>query len=137
MNERMTGLKGSPMRDLFKQMHKLRLPSIMFGCDLDFVIIEKNPDCIVAFIDLKTVGEGVTFAEVIAYNKLLAQAPLYLLYAAGEEEIERGKFLIHRYLGGNRGPNPPTIKSVFCAEIGDWNEYRLWEMELRQASKGL
>lgn len=135
MTRRMNRLKGSPLRDLFKQQHKRMLPSTMFGCDLDFVIVEKNPDCIVAFVDLKVVGEEVTFTEVIAYNKLLTQAPLYLLYAADESAIERGEFLIHQYLGGNRGPNPPSIQTVFCAEIAGWGEYRQWEQSLRNASK--
>lgn len=134
-SEHTAGLKGSPLRDLLKQLHKSKLPATMFGCDLDFVITEKNPDCIVAFLDLKRAGEAVTFAEVIVYNRLLAQAPLYLIYAASEEALETGVFVIHRYLGGNRGPNPPTIRSELYARVDSWEEYRRWEQALRDASK--
>jgi hypothetical protein len=135
MNDRMRQLKGSPLRDLFKLLHKRKLPSTMFGCDLDFVIVEKNPDCIIAFLDVKVLDEGVTFSEVIAYNKLLAQAPLYLLYTAGETTMEQGEFKIFQYVGGNRGPNPPAVNMRFCTEIANWNEYRQWEQGLRDASK--
>lgn len=128
-------LKGSPLRDLFKQLHKARLPGHMSGCDLDFVIVEKNPDCIVAFKDVKRVGEAVTFAEVIAYNQLLRIAPLYLLYTAGEEALTAGQFEVRRYLGGNRGPNPPTIRTELYARLDSWADYRLWEQALRAASK--
>jgi len=135
MGERTAGLKGSPLRDLYKQLHKARLPGHMTGCDLDFVIVEKNPDVIVAFKDVKRQGEGVTFAEVIAYNALLGVAPLYLLYTAGEEALEAGRFEIRRYLGGNRGPNPPTIRTQAEAQVGSWAEYARWEQGLRDAAK--
>lgn len=100
---RMQGLKGSPLRDQFKALHKSELPSHMTGCDLDFMIVEKNPDGIVAFMDVKRPGENVTFAEVIGYNALRKVAPLYLLYVNGPEALEAGRFEVQRYLGGNRG----------------------------------
>lgn len=135
MGDRTAGLKGSPLRDLYKQLHKSQLPSHMTGCDLDFVIVEKNPDIIVAFKDIKRVREGVTFAEVIAYNALLSVAPLFLLYTAGEDALEAGRFEIQRYLGGNRGPNPPTIRTEFAARTASWSEYARWEQGLRDAAK--
>lgn len=134
-SEATAALKGSPLRDLYKQLHKSRLPGHMTGCDLDFVIVEKNPDCIVAFKDVKRVGEPVTYAEVIAYNRLKDVAPLYLLYTAGEEALAAGRFDIYRYLGGNRGPNPPTIRTELYGRIDSWGEYRRWEQALRDASK--
>lgn len=134
MDERTTALRGSPLRDLYKQLHKQRLPASMFGCDLDFVITEKNPDCIVAFVDMKRPGELVTFAEVIVYNQLLRLAPLYLLYA-NEDALGEGRFEIRRYLGGNRGPNPPTIRSELYGRVDNWLEYRRWEQALRDATK--
>ncbi len=135
MDERAAGLKGSPLRDRFKQLHKERLPSHMTGCDLDFAIVEKNPDCIVAFKDVKRVGEAVTFAEVIAYNWLLRLAPVFLLYTAGPEALEAGRFEVRRYLGGNRGPNPPTIATELVARLASWEQYREWEQALRDATK--
>ena len=132
---RTQALKGSPLRDLFKALHKSELPRHMTGCDLDFVIVEKNPDCIVAFMDVKRPGETVTFAEVIGYNALLRVAPLYLLFTAGEEALTAGRFEVHRYLGGNRGPNPPTVKKELYARLGSWDDFRRWEQALRDATK--
>lgn len=134
-SEATAALKGSPLRDLYKQLHKSELPGHMVGCDLDFVLVEKNPDCVVAFLDVKRHGEAVTFAEVIAYNRMLVVAPLYLLYTAGPEAMEAGRFDIYRYLGGNRGPNPPTIQMELYGRVGSWGEYRRWEQALRDASK--
>lgn len=136
MDGRTAALKGSPLRDLFKQLHKSELPRHMTGCDLDFVIVEKNPDCIVAFYDLKRTGEAVTFAEVIGYNALLRVAPLYLLFTAGPEALEAGRFEVQRYLGGNRGPNPPTVRTELHARLASWDEFCGWEQGLRDASKG-
>ena len=132
---RTQGLRGSPLRDLFKALHKSELPRHMTGCDLDFVIVEKNPDCIVAFMDVKRPGEAVTFAEVIGYNALLAVAPLYLLFVAGEEALTAGRFEVRRYLGGNRGPNPPTIQTELHGRLGSWEEFGRWEQGLRDGSK--
>ncbi len=136
MDERTAGLRGSPLRDQFKALHKSELPGHMTGCDLDFMIVEKNPDGIVAFMDVKRPGENVTFAEVIGYNALLRIAPLYLLYTNGPEALEAGRFEVQRYLGGNRGPNPPTIRTELYARLNSWEEFRRWEQALRDGSKG-
>jgi hypothetical protein len=135
MDARMRELKGSPLRDLFKHQHKRKLRSTMFGCDLDFVIAEKNPDCIVAFVDLKRFDEDVTFTEVIVYNQLIKVAPLYLVCADSHEAVEMGMFSIARYLGGNRGPQPPVVKLEHCTQVSDWQEYSSWEQGLRDATK--
>lgn len=132
---RTQALRGSPLRDLFKALHKSELPRHMTGCDLDFVIVEKNPDCIVAFYDLKRAGEAVTFAEVIGYNALLREAPLFLLYVAGEEALAAGRFEVHQYLGGNRGPNPPTVRTELVVCLRSWEGFRRWEQALRDGSK--
>lgn len=134
-DERMQGLRGSPLRDLFKQLHKSMLPGHMTGCDVDFVIVEKNPDCVVAYFDLKRTGEGVTFAEVIAYNELIKQAPLYLLYTGGPEALEAGRFEVYQYLGGNRGPNPPAVVTELVGRLVNWEQFSLWEQGLRDGSK--
>lgn len=135
-DERQASLKGSALNDLFKQLHKSNLPAHMVGCDLDFVIVEKNPDCTPAVIDIKRTGEKVTFAEVIAYNVEIRRGrAVYLVYADDEAAIRAGRFLVHRYLGGNRGPTPPTIRSELYARIDNWEEYRRWEQEIRNATK--
>jgi hypothetical protein len=135
MNDRMRALKGSPLRDLFKQLHKEMLPGHMTGCDLDFMIVEKNPDCIAAFVDFKKVGERLTYAEAIAYNELLRVAPLYLIYAAGETAIKGGQFEMWQFLSADRGPDIPAVEKVFCARSANWTEYGHWEQSLRAASK--
>ncbi len=134
-DERMQSLKGSPLRDLFKALHKSELPRHMTGCDVDFVIVEKNPDVVVAFMDVKRPGEAVTFAEVIAYNTLLKQAPLYLLYTNGPEALEAGRFEVYQYLGGDRGPNPPTVAREPAARLASGEELGRWEQGLRDERK--
>ncbi len=135
MNDRTANQKGSTLNDLIKLLHKLRLPPHMFGCDVDLMIVEKNPDCIVAFKDFKRIGEQVTFSEVIAYNQLMKVAPIYLIYAGSEQDAQNGVLTVYRYLGGNRGPNPPTIRMELYARLQSWEEYRRWEQELRNATK--
>ena len=34
--------KGSPSRDLFKQLHKANLPAYMFACDVDLRLVERS-----------------------------------------------------------------------------------------------
>lgn len=135
MDESTIKLKGSPLRDLFKQLHKKELKRHMFGCDLDFVIVEKNPDVIVAFFDVKVLGEEVTFTEVIAYNKLLKIAPLYLLYTSGEYGLMVGEFEVFKYLGGDRWPNPPIVQTEHMGTITSWRQFESWEQRMRDAAK--
>lgn len=137
MNDATRGLQGSALNDLFKQLHKSNLPPHMVGCDLDFVIVEKNPDCTPAVIDIKRFGENVTFAEAIAYNTEIRQGrAVYLVYVENEAALRGGRFIIHRYLGGDRGPNPPRIRTELYARLDSWEDYRRWEQEIRNATKG-
>lgn len=135
MGESGRALQGSSLNDVFKNLHKRYLAPHMVGCDLDFVIVEKNPDCIVAFKDIKRLGEPVTFTEVITYNVLMKVAPVYLLYADGEEGVNAGQFTIHRYFGGDRRPNPPTIRTRLWRQTANWEEFARWEQDMRDNSK--
>lgn len=127
MNKR--DLKGSPLRDAFKHWHKQSLPRAFYGCDVDYLIIEKAPPGIVAVLDFKHPLDTISFTEVIAYNTWLKVGiPVYIV-----ESSDLVKWTIKRYVGGDEKPQPPEacVQVVRVCESGD--AYRTWEGELRQA----
>jgi len=122
-------LKGSPSRDAFKHWHK-RLPGYFYACDLDFVLVSKEPPGIIAVLDYKQPGDKVTFAEVLAYNALLQQdIPLFIV--SGREELGFERLKIYRYNGGNWKPEPPDIDKELIMETHTRQEFADWEAELR------
>lgn len=124
-------LKGSESRDQFKYLHK-KLDKKFYACDIDFVLVDKYPFRIVAFLDYKGRFEKVTFSEVIAYNYLLTIAPLYIIRS---RDVETGPFDIWSYLGGDPQPEPPVIKDELVRQCESWNDLGEWEHELRLNSR--
>ncbi len=114
---------------MFKRLHK-NLASNFYGLDVDFCCVEKRPAGIAAFIDYKTPWEAITFSEVIAYNDLMALAPVYVIRAA---DPERGPFQVFEYLGGDFKPDPPVVKLEFRANCKDWLALGTWEAMARTA----
>ncbi len=121
------GLEGAPRRDRWKRLHK-DLARNLYGCDIDFVIVEKAPPGIVAFVDYKRRGETVTFAEVIAYNDLIQRAPLFLVIG---NDPDSGEFEVRQYLAGDWRPEPPEVTTVHKAHCANWADYGRWESHLR------
>ncbi len=120
-------LKGSPSRDTFKLMHKQTHPR-HFGCDLDFVCIQKYPfPDIVCWLDFKTAEDNVTFAESIAYNSLVLRG-LRGFIVCGDPQL--GAFDIFEYIGGHH--LGPTWSQNFVAHVADWEQYQKWESDLRK-----
>ena len=117
MSDGRRAVKGSPTRDKFKQLHKSRLPSYMFACDIDLRWIEKNPYGVVAELDLK-VGprDAVTFTEVIGYN-------------------DAYRFTVREYLGGDPGPNPVIVRYGEEFLIDGFAEFARWQAAEREAWK--
>lgn len=127
MDERTMLQTGSSSRDDFKQRHK-RLDKTLYACDLDFVLIAKTPvPDIVAAIDYKQHGDGISFSEVIAYNSLIRRGiPVFIVSG----EAASGAFIIHEYLGGHHG-KPTSRLSEICRTSG-WSEFEEWELTLRR-----
>lgn len=130
MNKR--DLKGSPLRDAFKLWHKQQLPRSFYGCDVDYLVIEKSPPGIVAALDFKHPLDTISFTEVIAYNAWLRVGiPVYIV-----ESEDLVKWTIKQYLGGNERPDPPEVwlQVVCCC----WNKdaYQTWENGLRSQWRG-
>jgi len=133
MDDGLRGQMGSAARDLFRALHKTELSAHMFGCDLDFVWIEKNPWMVTAGVDIKLIGDTVTVIEVAFYNEWTQRiAPLYLLYAESSDAIREGRFKICRYLTGDPGPNPPTFAEKYICDTGNWAELGEWQSKLRE-----
>lgn len=129
MDEIIKNLQGSWRNDLFKKLHK-QINKNYWACDIDFCLVEKKPNArIIAFLDMKYVGEKVTFSEVIAYNSLIKTANLYVVYA---KDIVKGVFDIWQYDGGDWHPEPPIIKAHKIREIKNWIDFEEWEKELRK-----
>lgn len=136
MDEGLRSKNGSAARDLFRFLHKNKLAPHMFGGDLDFVWIEKNPFKVVAGIDLKLAGDGTTFVEVILYNEWIEHvAPLFLVFAESQEAIEQGAFTIFRYDGGDPRPAPPTVTMAEVCRTATWEEFGEWQQRVRRYVK--
>lgn len=137
MDDELRNRSGSSSRDYFRLLHKKRLPAHMFGVDLDFVWVEKNPHMVIAGVDIKLIGDGITFTEVILYNEWIAQfAPLYLIYAKSRGAIAKGAFSIYRYESGNPGPEPPIVQKRLVKTVANWREFGEWQQALRDYVKG-
>jgi len=129
MDNNKKSLKGSPSRDMFKQMHKT-LPGRFYACDIDFVLVENRPPYIIAFLDFKLPYDSVTFAEVLAYNTLSTIAPVYIVESPNPE---RGPFSIRRYLNGviKAYPTKPVITLGEAETYHDWEAFGKWERSVR------
>ena len=127
-------IKGSASRDNFKFWYKTPpMPGRFYALDLDFILIEKNPNRIVAFLDYKRPGDRVSFSECIAYNVLLAIAPVYIIEAEEVPKMTR----ILRFVGGDSRPDPPVVCLVPDAIINDTNRWIAWESKIRQQGRGV
>ena len=132
MNNDLRLLKGSPSRDIFKQMHKT-LHRSFYACDIDFVLVGNRPHRpagIIAFLDFKLPQDKVTFSEVLAYNDLLKIAPVYIIESPNPET---GPFAIRRFLSGviNRYPAKPSIALDNAEMCCDWEAFEVWERKIR------
>lgn len=104
-----------------------------YACDLDFVLVEKYPFRIVAFLDFKKPFESITFAEVIGYNALSPVAPIYIVRS---RDPENGPFSITRFICGDPKPDPPVVEELPIASCETWEEYGASEKDLRQLKIG-
>lgn len=128
-------LIGSPARDAFKHWHKTYGPKNAYGCDVDFLFVEKFPPGIAAGIDYKQPGDTIGFSEIIAYNAFLdAGIPMFIVESHWVKDGDRNfeQFSIFQYVGGDFRPNPPipyfkTIKTK-CSATDYWD----WEMGVRR-----
>lgn len=127
MDEQKQKLKGSPLRDEFKQRHKL-LRRDLYVADIDLMLVSK-PQGITGFIDLKRFAEPLTFAEVLAYNHLLKVGFRVFIVVAYSSSLD--KFDIQEYLGGNWQPKPPPVKLKALHAGLDWKGYERWEVYQR------
>ena len=128
MDDSKKNLTGSPLRDTFKQLHKANCERSFYACDLDFILVRKVPEGILAFIDYKRINELITFSEVLAYNGLVLVAPLYIIRSITPE---KGPFTIDRYLSGDWRPEPPIALVKRMVILKDWAALNLWEGTLR------
>lgn len=135
MNRHTRQQQGSPARDTFKYLHKTLLPRSFFACDVDLLLVEKNPFMITAAIDFKLPNDRITFTEVIAYNEFIKRGlPVYVVTAAGEITAEQ-RFGVSRYLGGDPIPTVPTTKLKPVCRGVSWDGLALWERALRRQRK--
>ncbi len=122
-------LKGSESRDTYKQMHKIKTSKYFYACDVDFVLVAKNPEGIIAFQDFKKPNDRITFAEVLAYNDLLKLAPVYIVVS---DDPENGPFVVKEYIEGDWSPEPPKVELKEIYRCDDWDGLNEWEEKLRE-----
>jgi hypothetical protein len=120
-------LKGSLSRDTFKHMHKQTHPQ-HFGCDLDFVCVQKYPHPDIAFwIDYKGANDKVTFSEAIAYNAMVIRGIRGFIVCG---DPQAGCFDIYEFIGGHH--SGPTWSQPFVCHVSSWDEYHNWEAAIRK-----
>ena len=127
MDDSKKQLQGSESRDIFKRYHK-HINKLCYCIDADLVLVEKDPEGIVAYIDFKKPKDSVTFAEALAYNEWAKTKPVYIVEA---DSPERGPFSIRQYLRANWRPNPPVVEWGDTVLVANWSEYEQWELEIR------
>ncbi len=78
-------LKGSKHNSEFKYQHKQRenyesddLYEKAYGCDIDFIEIRNGE--IVCFLNIKRIGDQLTYIERVAYMRLKKIAPVFLIF---------------------------------------------------------
>ena len=119
-------IKGSDSRDHFKFMHKQSHPG-HYACDLDFVLVRKDPDGIVALLDYKSRLDEVTFSEVVTFNDFINRGiPVYIIVG----DAYAGCFEILRYMGGNKLKPRYTLKSLCRTQC--WEDFHKWESAIRE-----
>jgi len=131
LDEAKQNLKGSPSRDTFKFMHK-KLSRRLYGCDLDYICVDKYPYRIVCFYDYKSQYEAITFSEVIAFNVLKDLVPVFIVRSRNPET---GPFVIFKYEGGDPSPEPPTYSLTLLRQCETWVDFQQWEEQIRLESK--
>ena len=120
-------LKGSPSRDLFKQMHK-RTDRRHYATDIDLAMILKYPWPHMPFyVDHKNHNEPLTFAEVVAYNDAIMRGQRVFIVRGNAEQ---GPFVINEYIGGHH--LGPTWTEVFVCEADGWGAFEEWEASVRK-----
>lgn len=135
--------KGSPSRDKFKWLHKQLMPASCWALDSDLELIEKSPfPFIVARIDFKLFGDGISFTEAISYHQLITQPPpytipVYVIVADRNFKIDEVQHTSHRFdvwkmTSANYRPDPPIWTGDKVLEQASWDELKEWELELRK-----
>lgn len=138
MDNRTRELKGSPHRDAFKHWHK-KLNKQAYALDLDLVWIVKRPrPGVVAIVDYKRSGEGVTFAEVVAYNDFVSVRgiPVYLI-STFPLQPPYISITVREYIWGDPKPYPPTYQTSLILDSVSPDEFERWQMNLRRQGPAL
>jgi len=122
MDDKTKSLKGSAKRDLFKWAHKNKMNgSPFYASDADLCLVMSKPRGVVAYLDYKGSGEGVTFTEGILYDEWVATKPVYIIES---KDPENGPFIVMEYQFG--GELIPSCK------LNNWDDFIKWEAELRR-----
>lgn len=129
MDDNKKNLKGSPSRDEFKWRHK-KLRRNLYGSDLDYSLVEFQPEGIAGFIDFKKDHDCISTTEVILYNTISFIAPVFIVQG---DDLENGRFDIYRYYLTDIKSEKPLAEKITSVE--NWHEYEQWEILIRQAYK--
>ena len=124
MNDSKKNLKGSEKRDVFKWAHKNQgnmSAASFYAADADLCLLSTKPRGVVAYIDYKGGGEGITFTEKILYDEWVERRPVYIV--EGSDPLN-GPFKIFRYKHGG--------ETQFVIDLSGWDDYMIWEAELRR-----
>ncbi len=122
MNEDIKNLKGSEKRDVFKWAHKAKMENASFyASDADLVLAGTFPRGVIAYLDYKGSGEGITFTEQIVYDEWVISKPVYIIKGS---DPENGPFVVSKYICGG--------STEYECTLDDWEQFLKWEAMLRR-----
>lgn len=128
---------GSPSRDRFKHWHKNELSSRMWGCDLDFCLIDKKNGVIgiAAVLDFKlhNSDKGVSFTEAGAYSYFLDLGIRCFIVWGMKTENGLPPFWVQEIVAADGIPNPPVVKMADdTIKLATAQEFEDWESNIRR-----
>lgn len=122
MDENKKNLKGSEKRDLFKWAHKNKMEHCPFyAADADLCLVSFDPRGVVAYLDYKGSGEGITDSEKVLYDEWSITKPVYIIEG---KDPENGPFEILKYIAGGDIEKLQTVSG--------WMELYAWEASVRR-----
>jgi hypothetical protein len=122
LNTRTKDLKGSPLRDQWRWLHKQMTPKAFYGVDGDFFVMAPAGGgslMPIAYIDIKGPDDHTTEAED-GFGSWLIETGLRV-YNVTVTDVSTGACKIHEW-------GPDADPDFECA---DWDMYLWWEGRLR------
>jgi len=140
VSDNRTHLQGSQAADAMKRWHKTLSPKF-YGCDLDFVFVQRSPYKIIAIIDYKernsdlSAANGLHFSSAVAYFDLMRSGyRVFIVFFDWKPNCipEFENIDIWQLTSIDPKPNPPKTTGKRVLANGTIKDLELWEKNIRE-----